>query len=282
MSLCLVAIFKNESTIMDEWIQHYIKQGVDHFFLVDNGSNDNYQDILNKYSNITLNIDSTPNLQVEHYNNYCLNKSKEYEWVVVCDLDEFIYARKGFKTIKDFLAKLHPGISQVFIPWKIFGSSGYNTMDHKHPESVIKHFTKRINYDKDSNFQGVIFENNEKYSLTKCIVRTKYLNKIGMHSSDTSTNSHWVGPDQNKTIHSNNAFYKIDESILANSYLHLNHYAIQSYDWFMRVKATRGDASSMDHNNTRNETYFREFDQASNDIDDFELRDFTINNKEIC
>ena len=47
-SLCLVAIFKNESHILKEFITHYIKQGVDHFFLIDNGSNDNYSDILTR------------------------------------------------------------------------------------------------------------------------------------------------------------------------------------------------------------------------------------------
>ena len=39
--LSIVAIFKNESWILKEWIEHYLNQGVDHFFLIDNGSTDN-------------------------------------------------------------------------------------------------------------------------------------------------------------------------------------------------------------------------------------------------
>ena len=42
MSLCLLTMFKNESHIMKEFITHYLKQGVDHFIMIDNGSNDNY------------------------------------------------------------------------------------------------------------------------------------------------------------------------------------------------------------------------------------------------
>jgi len=40
MSLCLVAIFKNESYILEEYINHYIRQGVDKIFFIDNGSDD--------------------------------------------------------------------------------------------------------------------------------------------------------------------------------------------------------------------------------------------------
>ena len=90
-----------------------------------------------------------------------------------------------------------------------------------------------------------------------------------MHSHETQ-NKNWIGPDNNNFIHNNNQFYKINENILSNSFLHLNHYAIQSYEWFMRIKVTRGDATY--NNNVRNEKYYKEFDNASSDIDDFELK----------
>jgi hypothetical protein len=269
MSVCLVSIFKNEGHIMDEYINHYIKQGVDHFFFIDNGSNDNYIHTLAKYKNITLQKDPHRPFQKDHYNNYCLKKCKNYDWVIVCDLDEFIYARRQFKTIKQYLNSLDDSISQVFIPWKIFGSSGFNTTDKKQPDNVVQHFTKRINYDKDSDFQGVIRVNNAKYSFSKCIVRTKYLKHFNIHSHGT-TNKNYIGADNDKLIHPNESFYQINEKILANSFLHLNHYAIQSYEWFMRIKATRGDVNS---EYVRGESYFREFDAVSNDICDDELNE---------
>jgi len=268
MSLCLVAIFKNESHILDEFITHYIKQGVDHFFFIDNGSTDNYQNILSKFNNITLAKDPSRPFQVQHYNNYFLNKCRKYDWVIVCDLDEFIYARLQFKTIKEYLHSLPPGISQVFIPWKLFGSSGLNTMDKKQPDNVIKHFTKRIDYNKNNNFQGVIVEKHHKFSLSKCIVRTIYLKNFMIHSHNT-TNQNYIGADNKKYIHANKKFYKIDENILSNSFLHLNHYAIQSLEWFMRIKATRGACDCP--TNVRNEQYYKNFDNSCSDIDDFEL-----------
>ena len=273
MSLCLLVIFKNESHIMKEFITHYLNQGVDHFIMIDNGSNDNYMEHLLPYNCIDVVIDPEKYAQVKSYNK-CKEKCKQYDWVIVCDMDEFIYARKGYKTIKDYLHSLHDSISQVLIPWKIFGSNGYNTMDQSQPSSVVKTFTKRMNYDKQDNFQGVIIQNNNKYDLVKSIVKTKELIKFDMHSH--ITNKIMISADNNSDFIINNQFSKIDETILECSYLHLNHYVIQSFEWFMRIKTTRGDADNIINDHVRDETYFHNFDKSCNDIIDLELS--TINN----
>lgn len=55
----------------------------------------------------------------------------------------------------------------------------------------------------------------------------------------------------------------------SNLALHLNHYAIQSYEWFKNVKMTRGDVSSSIYEGVRNDEYFRKYD--TNDVFDNEL-----------
>ena len=281
-SLCIVAIFKNESHIIKEWIEHYLYQGVDKFFMIDNGSTDNYYNILEPYiknNKVELVIDPTKFSQTKLYNKYYLNKCKAYEWVIVCDLDEFIYGRKYCNSIKDFLSKVHNSFSQVFIPWKMFGSNYFDTMDKEQPCSVISSFTKRINNDSDkyNNFRSFIIEGGVKYIYSKCIVRTKYLLKLDIHSSNTSNKNYLTSYIQkNNHIHKNESFIRIDEEILENSALHLNHYAIQSLKWFMDIKATRGDACNMSTNNIRDKTYFDSYN--FNDIDDLELCNL-LNNK---
>ena len=48
-------MFKNESYIIEQWIQHYLLEGVNHFYLIDNGSTDDYECKIKKYMNkITL------------------------------------------------------------------------------------------------------------------------------------------------------------------------------------------------------------------------------------
>ena len=71
-------MFKNEEMIIKDWIEHYLKEGIDHFYLIDNGSTDNYWEkikIYNKY--ITLVKDPTrleKGKQTYLYNNIFLNR----------------------------------------------------------------------------------------------------------------------------------------------------------------------------------------------------------------
>lgn len=41
--LSVLAIFKNETMIIEEWMNHYLNEGVEHFYLIDNGSSDDYE-----------------------------------------------------------------------------------------------------------------------------------------------------------------------------------------------------------------------------------------------
>lgn len=283
-TLCLVAIFKNESHILKEWIEHYLNQGVDKIFLIDNGSTDSYYSILQPYissGKVDLVKDNKRHAQVELYNKHFLSKCKAYDWVIVCDLDEFIYGRKYCNSIKDFLNKVHPSFSQVFIPWKMFGSNGYDTMEQEQPSSVISTFTKRINNDdiRHNKFRSFIHKGTLKYINCKTIIRTKHLLKIGIHHSETSNNRFMTSyVSQNNHISITREFAEINENIIDNSALHLNHYAIQSFKWFMDVKATRGAADVATSDNVRNKEYFKEYDL--NDIDDNELSNIT-NNKDM-
>ena len=280
-TICLVAIFKNESHILKEWIEHYLNQGVDKIFLVDNGSTDSYYSILHPYistGKVDLVLDNKKHAQIELYNKHFLHKCRAYEWVIVCDLDEFIYGRKYCNSIKDFLSKVHPSFSQIFIPWKMFGSNGYDTMAQEQPSSVISNFTKRINNDdiRHNRFRSFIYRGHIKYIYSKTIIRTKYLLKFDVHCSHTSNNKYMTSYVlQNNHIHPNKNFVEINENIIENSALHLNHYAIQSLNWFMTVKATRGDINSSNNENVRNIEYFKEYN--FNDIDDNELSNITTN-----
>jgi hypothetical protein len=285
-TLCLLAIFKNESHIFKEWIEHYLNQGVDKIFLVDNGSTDSYYSILQPYistGKVDLVKDNKKYAQVELYNKHFLHKCKAYDWVIVCDLDEFIYGRKYCNSIKEFLSKVHDSFSQVFIPWKMFGSNGYDTMEQEQPSSVISTFTKRINNNDVRHNRSRFFTYKGKGPIkciySKCIVRTKYLLKIDIHYSETSNNKYITSCVlQNNYIHPDKHFTEVNEYIIEHSALHLNHYAIQSFNWFMKVKATRGDINSANNDNVRNKEYFKNFD--FNDIYDSELSNIT-NNKNI-
>jgi hypothetical protein len=143
-SISVLAIFKNESSIIIEWINHYMREGVEHFYLIDNGSTDDINDTLSRYSSfITLIKDEreiTAGTQTFLMNHYYLNTIKnETEWIIVCDVDEYIYARNRNVKIMDILKKLPTNVEKIWIPWKCFGSNGCI----KQPKGVIWSFTKR-------------------------------------------------------------------------------------------------------------------------------------------
>ncbi len=47
ISIC--SIFKNEAKYFEEWLEYHLMIGVDHFYLYNNFSEDNYYEILEKY-----------------------------------------------------------------------------------------------------------------------------------------------------------------------------------------------------------------------------------------
>jgi glycosyltransferase involved in cell wall biosynthesis len=47
--LSVLSIFKNETMNLKLWLEHYLWQGVGHFYLIDNGSTDNPLSILQEY-----------------------------------------------------------------------------------------------------------------------------------------------------------------------------------------------------------------------------------------
>jgi hypothetical protein len=254
MELCIVAIFKNEGHALKEWLDHYLKEGVDHFFLVDNGSTDGYdiQEYI-KQGVVELWINPKKYAQIELTNHY-LQKAKKYNWVLVVDLDEFMYARNGFKTIKEYLRTVNPEIEQIKVPWKLFGSSGHI----KQPKSIIQGFTRRQKY--------IEFESNKLATLVKSLVRGKYLLKIGVHTHIASKPRVCIPNEQ--------SYFDVgpvSEELLETSYLHLNHYRVQSWDFFKNVKMIRKSAYSKKNSKYRStKLYFKEND--TNDIIDSELK----------
>ena len=245
--ICIVSVFKNESHLIREWLDHHINEGVDTFFLTDNGSTDTY-DIKDYIDNgkVILRIDDTTYSQNEHLN-YYLKDVKKYDWVIIVDLDEFVYARKGFNTIKEYLAQLEDNVNQIYIPWKMFGSNGHIVQ----PNSIKHGFLTRDNYINARIING------------KCITRTSQLSHLNIHQSTLHNNNGLViTSDGNTQTCADKNNVHISEEILNNSCLHLNHYAIQSWDWFSNVKMTRGAADCSASENVRNESYFKAYDHS--------------------
>lgn len=271
--LSVVAQFKNEAHILKEWLEHYLSEGVDHFYLINDGSTDNFLDVLKPYldnGRVTLQESLGRQKQIDNYNHHYLTVCKKTSrWVLVCDLDEFMYAQHD-GTIVDYLRTLSMHVGQIYVPWKIFGSNGILMQ----PEQVVPNFYRRNNYKRDEGLQGISFIDGYKRSPCKCIVRTSVLDKFWIHYAILKTRSTEICSDnsaifQSTTFPTSKAFQRIDENTLQNSKLHLNHYILQSRDWFQRIKTSRH--SAIQPVNVRTMDYFDKFDENSNEYEDYGL-----------
>lgn len=245
--LSLLAIFKNECHILEEWLEHYISQGVDHFYLIDNGSDDQYERVLEKYKNhITLFKDDTQGIQPKLYWKYMEPQFKNTHWVLVCDLDEFVWG-VNYK-LSDILKNIKDEkIGQIQIPWERFGSSGHIYQ----PKNVINSFLMRKEYNGDT-------------SPMKCIGRASCINTIYVH--DFGLNEGFYTVDSKFDKKDPKEYFKLTERYINSSYIRCAHYQVQSYDFFMNNKAKRGKVNNeMD----RTDQFFKDHD--TNDIYDDKL-----------
>ncbi len=122
--LSVISIFKNEAHILEEWLEHYLKEGVEHFYLLNNNSTDNFKDILNKYSQFVELYDARENYtQVKHLNSQLDEIKTNSEWILYSDLDEFVFTKQNYKTLPDTIKLIDnkiDNLGQIRIPWIIF------------------------------------------------------------------------------------------------------------------------------------------------------------------
>jgi hypothetical protein len=210
----IMAIFKNEIMNLKIWLDHYLWQGVEHFYLIDNDSNDNPMSILQEYIDkglVTYYFKPEKYQQVEHYRNiFDIERLKEKtKWLCISDLDEFFFGTE--KKLIDAINEFH-GYDVIYTNSFFYGSD--NLIEH--PKDI------RI-----SN----IHRNDDMVNGNKYIFKPKCIND----SSEIWI--HWL-------VHSGSLQKKILSSeIFDNKKIRLNHYIVQSLEYWQNIKMTRGDVS---------------------------------------
>lgn len=252
-SVC--AVFKNEAVNIHEWVSHYLLEGADHMFLVDNDSSDDFMPAIQQFidqGQVTVMINQKRHAHLEILKNYILPILNATEWMLNVDLDEFIYARQG--STADVLRAVPCHVASVSVPWKIFGSAGHK----QHPKgSLVKHFVQR-----SSSTVG---------AGHKALFRSAVTEGIHIHAADVTGDKLTLEVGE-KCEGDDVCVQASREGVMPTpSFLQLNHYSIQSLQWFVNTKISRGDASSKDVDNVRNIDYFEKVDAESNEVEDIEL-----------
>lgn len=253
----VASVFKNESWILKEWIEHYKFHGADHIYLVDDYSTDDYLPIVQPYIDsgfVTLYHNDIKeyylNRQVDVNNKFFKPILIETQWLSQVDLDEFLYSPKEID-IKQILQK-YTKYAAIISNWVYFGSNGLK----KQPKYVVEGFTKRCDYDASVYMKPAGHPpQNVTFDGSKVIVNSDYeVESFNVH--DVIVNGEKI-----------NLSYKTsDDPILL-----VNHYQLQSEEYWRDVKIPRKtDVNHWFGGVPRSMQEFKDLDLLSN-IDDFRL-----------
>jgi len=221
---CVMAIFKNEAMAIREWVDHYKWQGADAILLLDNGSTDGGGDLVKDVPGVSILQAPKPNAQKENYNTIGRPWLKEngVDILAILDLDEFMFDTGG-DTLKQRIVQVFnqsPRPSQFSCNWTMFGSSG----QEKQPNSIRKTFTQKKK-DLGSDIKSIM----------------------------------WLADVEEGGFDLHRSKVK-GETITCPAGIQLNHYAIQSREFFEKVKMTRGAADDASMNKVRDWAYFDRYD----------------------
>lgn len=169
--LSILAIFKNEAPYLKEWIEFHKIQGVEHFYLYNNNSTDEYLEVLEPYildAEVTL-VDWDVNyqpatkftekvewelVQRNAYQNGLDLYGEETKWMAVIDIDEFLFCPKGIK-LCDFLNN-YESYASVAVSQLCFGTSHIKKLAKE--SLTIENFIlcSNLSHERDFYYKSII------------------------------------------------------------------------------------------------------------------------------
>lgn len=172
--LTVCAIFHNEARFMKEWIDYHRVIGVEHFYLYNNESTDNYQEILQPYINKGIveltdwphrapKIQFATKTQASAYQDAIEKTRKKSRWLAMIDLDEFIVPKEG-ESLPALLNMYFQHNVGIAIYWQMFGTSNIYMLD---PDKLM--------------IEQLLLKappNEKNHKMFKCIVYPEFVNYV--------------------------------------------------------------------------------------------------------
>lgn len=251
VSIC--AIFKNEAPYLKEWIEFNNIVGVDHFYMYNNNSEDDYEAVLKPYIKgglVTL-IDWPKNQkQMECYQTCIRDFSGETKWLGFIDIDEFIVP-KSTDSIYEFLKTFENKAGAVNLYWKLFGTSG--RIDRDLSSLVCEDFTvcwpKYCDIGKCFYNTAFGFDSESKYA--KQLHHRFWANYKGKNIPPVNAFNHICVGDRNIAD-------------VSDFPIQINHYFTKSYKEYA-MKRSKGDVYF--EINPHDEEYFYEHEMKCSSTD---------------
>ena len=229
----VMAIFKNEAMGIREWIEHYKWQGADKILLLDNNSTDDWRDKITGFEHfVTVLAAPNDHYQSGNYRDIGIPWLKEngIDIVVTLDIDEFMFGADG-RLLKEYIIDVFSSANR---PSQFTCKwTMFGSSGHiTQPSDIRTSFT---------------WKKSDLVNLTKPVT--------------------WV--NDIRDIQNPHGFEVTGETQECPSGIQLNHYAIQSREYFEKIKMTRGDV--VNSVNLRDWHYFTSYDYREEE--DVKLKD---------
>ena len=226
--LVICAIFQNDAPYLKEWIDFHEKQGVQHFYLYNNNSTDEFLTELKDFINrgkVSLfdwpydykNMAEWIHIQCSAYMD-CVNKIRsKVKWCAFLDTDEFLFCTNKENMVK-YLDKFDT-YGALAVRWRIYGTS--NKYLNKH-DSLLNNLTMRAVDDFESHF------------IYKTIANPKCIKTI--------VNPHFATLNANKIF--TDEYYHLlsqdcDNKYNSADFIRINHYWSRDMNFFYNQKLPR-------------------------------------------
>lgn len=226
LSIC--ALFQNEAPYLKEWIEYHKLLGVDHFYLFNHYSKDDYLTVLEPYIRdgsvelkdeltVTEDIKTFYPMQCKCYTHCAAYASGLSKWVAFIDIDEFLVPIQD-ESLTTFL-KRYEEFGGIGVNWLIFGTSNQ----------------KKIPEDK------LLIE-----TLTSCTeksyVDNRYVKCIGRPERILRFDNAHFATFKKGYLGVNTDKFPIEgpmSDVVVINKLRINHYWTRDEDFFYRVKKPR-------------------------------------------
>lgn len=242
--LSIAAIFENENSWLDEWINYHVAVGVEHFRLynhdrdtavsdrilrpyVDQGIVEN----IHVYDHLTLREQSKPLMQPSAMKNAVERSCGKTRWLALIDLDEFILPR-NCDDLRTLLAE-YEDCSGLAVHWQQFGTSGHV----KRPSTQINHLLHRAETNHWTSRQF------------KCIVKPDSIDVEGiLHEKTRKFTPHIYPIHTGKIVNEQHREIQYDAILqpFTGEKVVINHYILRSFQDYWEVKVPRGRFNGMD------------------------------------
>ena len=243
-----ILTLRNEAAFLLEWLAHHRAVGVTNFLVYSNDCQDGTDDMLDRLAGLGwLQHESNPGpydkggiqfTALKHAAKQSI--TKDADWILPIDIDEFVNVHVGQGTLPDLIAAL-PAATAITLTWRLFGNAGIVPFSDT---PVTETFTKCA--------PDVIF-----WPWRAAMFKTLYRNdgtyrKPGVHRPrdlhpERVEDAHWFdghGRRLDPRYRTKGVFSAYGRSNFGLA--QLNHYPLGAMESYI-VKADRGRAVHSDH-----------------------------------